>query len=114
MSKCDDMKNRQWEANYMMTLDEAIDHCGEGVNCYKDSGCAVNHSQLAEWLKELKTLRRQKQDINNKEKKQLAFIVSVLVKVIISQEITDSEIQLLENISYELRYMDLEEDEFRY
>lgn len=40
-----------------MTLDEAIKHCNE-VACKHDK-CAMEHKQLAEWLKELKELRSQ-------------------------------------------------------
>ena len=41
-----------------MTIDEAINHCVEVAE--KDcicEGCASEHRQLAEWLKELKTYR---------------------------------------------------------
>ena len=46
-----------------MTIDEAIKHCLDKVekerkNC--NIGCAKEHEQLAEWLKELKCLREQK------------------------------------------------------
>lgn len=37
-----------------MTLDEAIKHCEEKVDCTE---CGMQHKQLAEWLKELKVLR---------------------------------------------------------
>lgn len=39
-----------------MTLDEAIQHCEE-KSC-GNSGCALEHKQLAEWLTELKKLRK--------------------------------------------------------
>lgn len=39
----------------MMTLDEAIEHCKE-KSCGNNE-CALDHKQLAEWLKELKGLR---------------------------------------------------------
>lgn len=39
-----------------MTLDEAIKHCEDkSAGCSK---CADEHKQLAEWLKELKSLRQ--------------------------------------------------------
>lgn len=39
-----------------MTLDEAIKHCEDkSAGCSK---CADEHRQLAEWLKELKSLRQ--------------------------------------------------------
>jgi hypothetical protein len=46
-----------------MTIDEAIEHCLDNVekerkNCNND--CAKEHEQLAEWLKELKCLKEQK------------------------------------------------------
>lgn len=53
-----------------MTLDEAIEHCEEKAKC--GDSCGMEHKQLAEWLKELKTLReeneklRQKVELKNK------------------------------------------------
>lgn len=41
-----------------MTLDEAIQHCEEKAKC--GTACGMEHKQLAEWLKELKTLREEK------------------------------------------------------
>ena len=60
-----------------MTLEEAIKHCEEQANLLEESAagcdmtdkiekeiacrsgkCAAEHRQLAEWLKELKTLRK--------------------------------------------------------
>lgn len=40
-----------------MTLDEAIQHCEEKAQC--GTACGMEHKQLAEWLKELKTLREE-------------------------------------------------------
>ena len=67
-----------------MTLDEAIKHCEEQANLLEESAagcdmtdkiekeiacrsgkCAAEHRQLAEWLKELKTLRKQDVHDNN-------------------------------------------------
>ena len=52
-----------------MTLDEAINHCLERAN-QDCSSCADEHLQLAEWLIELKDLRKNaqvvdKQEVNN-------------------------------------------------
>jgi hypothetical protein len=44
-----------------MTLDEAIEHCEEKAQCGTD--CRMEHKQLAEWLKELKTLRKKVEDL---------------------------------------------------
>ena len=44
-----------------MTIDEAIQHCGEQVQEQAKKGCyscAEEHHQLAEWLKELKAYRK--------------------------------------------------------
>ena len=41
----------------MMTIDEAITHC-EDISRSCDSPCGREHHQLAEWLKELKELRK--------------------------------------------------------
>lgn len=38
-----------------MTLDEAIQHCEEKALC--GDACGLEHKQLAEWLKELKSYR---------------------------------------------------------
>lgn len=40
-----------------MTLDEAIEHCEEKAKCC--DSCGKEHKQLAEWLKELMTLRNE-------------------------------------------------------
>jgi hypothetical protein len=40
-----------------MTLDEAIKHCEEVAAEQCDNGCGKAHTQLAEWLKELKRLK---------------------------------------------------------
>lgn len=47
-----------------MTLDQAIKHCEEKAEC-KDGECSKEHVQLAEWLKELKYYREQKQKAMN-------------------------------------------------
>ena len=39
-----------------MTLDEAIKHCEEKAQC--GTACGMEHKQLAEWLKELKIIRK--------------------------------------------------------
>ena len=45
-----------------MTLEEAIEHAETRSNELADCKCAKEHRQLAEWLKELKYLRRWKED----------------------------------------------------
>ena len=44
-----------------MSLDEAIKHCEEKIqeqtSCNKEQ-CALDHTQLLEWLRELKTLNK--------------------------------------------------------
>jgi len=47
-----------------MTLDEAIKHCEEKAQCGTD--CGMEHKQLAEWLKELKDLRKKVEDLEEK------------------------------------------------
>ena len=47
-----------------MTLDEAIQHCEEKAQCGTD--CGMEHKQLADWLKELKTLRKKVEDLEEK------------------------------------------------
>ena len=40
--------------NSMMTLDEAIKHCEDKIDC---TNCGMQHKQLAKWLRELKAFR---------------------------------------------------------
>lgn len=40
-----------------MTLEEAIVHCEEIALGCENKECALDHAQLAEWLKELKVLK---------------------------------------------------------
>ena len=42
-----------------MTLEEAIKHCEEIASSCDNKECALDHAQLAEWLKELKSRREQ-------------------------------------------------------
>ena len=56
------LPNKQLEAD-MMTLEEAIKHCEEKA-CGNDAR-SKEHKQLAEWLKELQTLKMN--NINSKE-----------------------------------------------
>ena len=51
-----------------MTLDEAINHCLERAN-QDCSSCADEHLQLAEWLIELKKLRKNAQVVDNNTQK---------------------------------------------
>lgn len=39
-----------------MTLDEAIEHCEDRARTLSDTdwGCALDHMQLADWLRELR------------------------------------------------------------
>ena len=48
----------------MMTLEEAIEHC-EQKACGNDECSKEHNKQLAEWLKELQTLKMN--NINSKE-----------------------------------------------
>lgn len=43
-----------------MTLDEAIQHCEDVSSTCKNEQCAIDHKQLANWLKELKEYRQKK------------------------------------------------------
>lgn len=40
-----------------MTLDEAIGHASKVARTCEDRECALEHRQLAEWLKELRDIR---------------------------------------------------------
>ena len=46
-----------------MTLEEAIEHAETRSKELADSKCAIEHKQLAEWLKELRYLREWKESI---------------------------------------------------
>ena len=41
-----------------MSIEEAIEHCEEVVTHSCEKGCAENHKQLANWLRELCVLRK--------------------------------------------------------
>ena len=43
-----------------MTLDEAIKHCKEVADTCENKECSIEHEQLAEWLKELKTYKNKR------------------------------------------------------
>ena len=58
-----DIHNLKHEIKENMTLDEAIQHCEEKALC--GDACGLEHKQLAEWLKELKYYRKQKQKAMN-------------------------------------------------
>ena len=47
-----------------MTLDEAIQHCEEKALC--GDACGLEHKQLAEWLKELKSYRMDEESKHTK------------------------------------------------
>ena len=55
-----------------MTLNEAIKHCEEIAT--GTSECAVEHKQLAEWLKELEQYQKQKR----KEEEKIDEMLEVL------------------------------------
>ena len=48
-----------------MTLNEAIQHCEEKALC--GDACGLEHKQLAEWLKELKSYRMREETKPTKE-----------------------------------------------
>ncbi|MBD5543762.1 MAG: hypothetical protein HDR01_05860 [Lachnospiraceae bacterium] len=52
--------------------------------------------------------------MNEDEKKMMAFIVGILIKLTCHRETNRNEDQSLENIAYELGTYDLDEKEFRY
>lgn len=56
-----------------MTLDEAIIHCEEAVAEMRKKGgcdgCADEHQQLADWLKELKEFRERESKMTDEELK---------------------------------------------
>lgn len=52
--------------------------------------------------------------MNDNEKKQLAFISGILLKLVTNVEVTDNESQSLENIASDLGCFDLKESEFRW
>lgn len=55
-----------------MTLDEAIQHCDyvADSDCYGKTQieCAEEHRQLADWLRELKKLREEKERMSDDRK----------------------------------------------
>ena len=91
--------------NDMMTLEEAITHCQE-KSC-GDSECALEHKQLAEWLRELQYRRNIWKDPSQKPKegeiiigccKYWVDVICGVYKVI--NKGFDSEFDKLGNISW--------------
>ena len=52
-----------------MTLDEAIEHAREVERTCGDTRCAAEHSQLAEWLNELRQWREKSRDLERENAK---------------------------------------------
>ena len=50
----------------------------------------------------------------SEERKMMAYLAAVLLKISTGQELNDNEIQSLDNIASELGAYSLKEDEFRY
>lgn len=75
-----------------MTIKEAIKHCGEKVNgCLE---CANEHTQLAEWLKELVKLR-ESQERMQRELKSLDGIAETCDKLEKALELACDKISCL-------------------
>lgn len=74
----------------MMTLEEAIRHAEQVADSYKDTApdcsCAVEHRQLAAWLKELKRLKENGPDMVSKEK-----VLQILHECIVGPEIDEDD-----------------------
>lgn len=70
-----------------MTLDEAIKHCEDkSAGCSK---CADEHRQLAEWLKELKSLRQL--SANSAKQKCVIFDVFTAIKSELTREFYEGD-----------------------
>lgn len=52
--------------------------------------------------------------MTEEERKQLAYVVGMLLKVVSGIDLTQNEIQSLENIATDLDFYRLSEDEFRW
>lgn len=52
--------------------------------------------------------------MTDEEKKQLAYVVGMLIKVVSGIDLTTNKIQSLENIASDLDFYNLPEDEFRW
>lgn len=52
--------------------------------------------------------------MTDKEKKQFAYVVGMLLKVVSGIDLTENEIQSLENIASDIDFYNLSEDEFRW
>ena len=52
--------------------------------------------------------------MTDEERKQFAYVVGMLLKVVSGIELTQNEIQSLENIATDLDFYSLLEDEFRW
>ena len=70
-----------------MTLEEAIKHAEAKSKEVADCKCATEHRQLAEWLKELKTLRDYKDKVDANLKFLKENIIEASKKIEQSKEI---------------------------
>ena len=54
------VKRKVLRSNYdeIKELDSAISHCNDVANAHKCDTCGENHLQLAQWLKELKDIKK--------------------------------------------------------
>ena len=59
-----------------MTIDEAIEHAEEQANIDGLCDCAMEHKRLAEWLKELLTLRTQLAEAKARPCRELNWSIS--------------------------------------
>ena len=92
-----------------MTLDQAIKHCEEKAEC-KDGECSKEHAQLAEWLKELKYYRKQKQKAMN----QWAIPKEVMDEMLATPKFDEEKFRKNAGLDFYVKYSGLNLDGTRY
>lgn len=92
-----------------MTLDQAIKHCEEKAEC-KDGECSKEHAQLAEWLKELKYYREQKQKAMN----QWALPKEVMEEMLSTPKFDEEKFRKNTGLDFYVKYSGLNPDGTHY
>lgn len=87
-----------------MTLEEAIIHCKEKAG--GNTQCALEHRQLAEWLKELQALRKNNNSIE--ERARLAAW-QIFEEIGLSQHSVDRVSEIIAEKIIEQKAIDIEE-----
>jgi len=92
-----------------MTLDQAIKHCEEKAEC-NDGKCSKEHAQLAEWLKELKYYRKQKQKAMN----QWAIPKEAMDEMLAAPKFDEAKFRTAAGLDFYVKYSGINPEGKRY